>query len=95
MNIWLNNKDNNMMDEEIDTTNNVPMISSITENKPRVYFNSVTGEIMKDNDDERNMYEIDEDDQKEQYESQIDQYTDVSSQDKRFFKLWNQFIIPK
>ena len=41
------------------------------------------------------MYEIDEDDQIEQEESQIEQYTDVSEKDKMFFKIWNKFIKEK
>ena len=41
---------------------------------------------------EADMYEVDLDDQREQEENQIDQYTDVSDKDKLFYKVWNRFI---
>ena len=59
------------------------------------YFNSVIGTIMKPGIEEKDMYELDEDDLREQQESQIDQYTDVSVEDKKFFKIWNNFIKDK
>ena len=64
------------------------------ENK-REYFNSVIGTIMKPGVDEKDMYELDENDLQEQQEGQIDQYTDVSLEDKKFFKIWNNFIKDK
>ena len=65
-----------------------------SENK-REYFNSVIGTIMKCGIEEKDMYELDEDDLREQQEGQIDQYTDVSFEDKKFFKIWNNFIKDK
>ena len=65
-----------------------------SENK-REYFNSVIGTIMKSGIEEKDMYELDEDDLREQQEGQIDQYTDVSFEDKKFFKIWNNFIKDK
>ena len=48
----------------------------------RQFFNSVTGALMPDGVDEADMYEVDLDDQREQEENQIEQYTDVSDKDK-------------
>ncbi len=41
---------------------------------------------------ENEMYEIDDDDLREQQENQIDQITDVSFKDRQFYKLWNKYI---
>lgn len=58
----------------------------------RQFFNSVTGALMPEGVNEEDMYEVDLDDQREQEENQIDQYTDVSDKDKLFYKVWNRFI---
>lgn len=83
------------MNDGIESTINPITHSKDDDKKHRTYFNSVTGEIMTNEIDEKERYTIDEDDQREQDENQIDQYTDVSSQDKKFFKLWNRFIHSK
>lgn len=61
----------------------------------RIYFNSVTGSVVPEGQNEEDMYEIDSDDQRELEENQIDQYTDVSDKDKMFYKIWNRFIKDK
>lgn len=63
--------------------------------KSRIYFNSVTGELMDSDDgNEADMYEIVPD--MEQYsQDNITQYTDICENDKHFFKLWNSFIKSK
>ena len=77
---------------EIENTS-IPQSKKYNEPEPtRQYFNSVTGAIMPPNTDEKDMYEVDLDDQREQEENQIDQYTDVSEKDKMFYKVWNRFI---
>lgn len=65
------------------------------QNNKRIYFNSVTGSIITDDRNEKEMYEVDTDDQRELEENQIDQYTDVSEKDKNFYKIWNKFIKSK
>ena len=64
----------------------------IKNKKDRIYFNSVTGEIMNiDDGNEADMYEVVPD--MEQYaQDNISQYTDICEKDKQFFKLWNSFI---
>ena len=61
----------------------------------RCFYNSVTGEIMDINDgNEEDMYEVVPD--MDQYaQDNINQYTDISDNDKQFFHLWNQFIKSK
>ena len=61
----------------------------------RIYFNSVTGEIMNiDDGNEANMYEVVPD--MEQYaQDNITQYIDICEKDKELFKLWNFFIKSK
>ena len=68
---------------------------SIKNKNNRIFFNSVTGEKMNDNDgNEADMYEIVPD--MEQYaQDNITQYTDICEKDKQFFKLWNSFIKSK
>ena len=61
----------------------------------RIYFNSVIGGLMDPGKKQSEMYEIDDDDLREQQENQIDQITDVSFKDKQFYKLWNKYIINK
>ena len=77
-----NNKDEN----KVEPFNN---------NNNRIFFNSVTGELMNPDDgDEKEMYEVVRD--MEQYaEDNINQYTDICEKDKEFFKLWNSFINSK
>ena len=58
----------------------------------RIYFNSVIGGLMDPGKKQSEMYEIDDDDLREQQENQIDQITDVSLKDKQFYKLWNKYI---
>jgi hypothetical protein len=58
----------------------------------RIYFNSVTGEIMDPNIPESETYEIDPDDLQEFEDRDIDQYVDICEKDKKFFKIWNRFI---
>ena len=73
-------------------------MSSSNDNSPgphRIYFNSVTGSVITPEQNERDMYEIDSDDEREQEENQIDQYSDVSDKDKLFYKIWNRFIKDK
>ena len=61
----------------------------------RIYFNSVTGEIMNiDDGNEADMYEVVPD--MEQYaQDNITQYIDICEKDKELFKLWNFFIKSK
>ena len=61
----------------------------------RIYFNSVTGEIMNiDDGNEEDMYEVVPD--MEQYaQDNITQYIDICEKDKQLFKLWNFFIKSK
>ena len=68
---------------------------SIKNKNNRIFFNSVTGEKMNDDDgNEADMYEIVPD--MEQYaQDNITQYTDICEKDKQFFKLWNSFIKSK
>lgn len=68
---------------------------SIKNKNSRIFFNSVTGEKMNDDDgNEADMYEIVPD--MEQYaQDNITQYTDICEKDKQFFKLWNSFIKSK
>ena len=61
-------------------------------NNNRRYFNSIIGGLMEPGIKENEMYEIDDDDLREQQENQIDQITDVSLKDKQFYKLWNKYI---
>ena len=63
--------------------------------KNRIYFNSVTGEIMNiDDGNEADMYEVVPD--MEQYaEDNINQYIDICEKDKELFNLWNFFIKSK
>ena len=77
---------NNKNENKFDPNNN---------NNNRIFFNSVTGELMTPDDgDEANMYEVVPD--MEQYaEDNINQYTDICEKDKEFFKLWNSFINSK
>ena len=76
-----NNKDENKVD--------------VFNNNNKIFFNSVTGELMNPDDgDEADMYEIVPD--MEHYaEANINQYTDICEKDKEFFKLWNSFINSK
>ena len=80
--ITLNNKEEKKF-EQIKNKNN------------RIYFNSVTGEIINiDDGNEADMYEVVPD--MEQYsQDNITQYTDICEKDKQFFKLWNSFIKSK
>ena len=61
----------------------------------RNFFNSVTGELMTEEDgNEEDMYEIVPD--MEQYaQDNIMQYTDIHDKDKQFCILWNSFIQSK
>ena len=70
-------------------------IEQIKNNNNRIYFNSVTGELMNiDDGNEADMYEVYPD--MEQYaQDNISQYTDIYEKDKKFFKLWNSFIKSK
>ena len=61
----------------------------------RVFFNSVTGALMQNDVDELSMFEIDSDDQEALENYQIEQYTDVSLNDKKLFKIWNSYIKDK
>ena len=61
----------------------------------RVFFNSVTGALMQNDADELSMFEIDSDDQEALENYQIEQYTDVSLNDKKLFKIWNSYIKDK
>ena len=80
--ITQDNKDENKI-EQIKNKNN------------RIFFNSVTGELMNiDDGNEADMYEVYPD--MEQYaQDNISQYTDIYEKDKQFFKLWNSFIKSK
>ena len=61
-------------------------------NSNMIFFNSVTGERMTNNEgNESDMYEVVPD--MEQYaQDNISQYTDICEKDKQFFKMWNSFI---
>ena len=80
--ITQDNKDENKI-EQVKNKNN------------RIFFNSVTGELMNiDDGNEADMYEVYPD--MEQYaQDNISQYTDIYEKDKQFFKLWNSFIKSK
>ena len=61
----------------------------------RIYFNSVTGEIMNiDDGNEAYMYEV-VPDMEEYSQDNISQYIDICEKDKQLFKLWNFFIKSK
>ena len=61
----------------------------------RIYFNSVTGEIMNiDDGNEADMYEV-VPDMEEYSQDNISQYIDICEKDKQLFKLWNFFIKSK
>ena len=68
---------------------------SLKENNNRQYFSSIMGGEIEPGKKENEIYEIDDDDLREQQENQIDQITDVSFKDKQFYKLWNKYIINK
>ena len=70
-------------------------IKQIKNKNNRIFFNSVTGELMNiDDGNEADLYEIYPD--MEQYaQDNISQYTDIYQKDKQFFKLWNSFIKSK
>lgn len=88
---FLNNFQNN---QQYDPSKGNKMISPnlIGVESKRIYFNSITGEIVPEGVAEQDMFEVDEDDEIEQQENAIDQYTDVCDQDKLFMKAWNQFM---
>ena len=50
---------------------------------------------MQNDVDELSMFEIDSDDQEALENYQIEQYTDVSLNDKKLFKIWNSYIKDK
>lgn len=61
------------------------------ENPDRIYFHSVTGEILNE-DSEDSDYEIDEEEVLELENKYLDDFIDICDSDKEFFKLWNRFI---
>ena len=79
------------------TQNNIEeeKFEQIKNKENRIYFNSVTGEIMNiDDGNEADMYEVVPD--MEQYaQDNITQYIDICEKDKELFKLWNFFIKSK
>ena len=84
---------NSKISDFISNTNDNKIYNDTENIQPhRQFFNSVTGALMPEGVNEADMYEVDLDDQREQEENQIDQYTDVSDKDKLFYKVWNRFI---
>lgn len=57
----------------------------------RLFFHSVTGEILSENSDDSD-YDIDNDDILEYEAKDIDHFTDICQKDKEFFKIWNKYM---
>jgi hypothetical protein len=57
----------------------------------RIYYHSVTGGILH-SDSEDSDYEIIEEDRQQLENKNIDNYSDICIEDKKFFKKWNGYI---
>jgi len=73
------------------TTKNYKTYEDATNSGERIFFHSVTGEILNESSEDSD-YEIDDEDNIKKEEKNIDQYTDICEKDKEFFKLWNRYI---
>jgi hypothetical protein len=61
--------------------------------KDRLYFHSITGEILDpDNYEVDSENEIDDSYIHQKEDREIDDFIDICQTDKEFFKLWNGFI---
>jgi hypothetical protein len=60
----------------------------------RVFFHSITGEILSENSSDSEC-EIDNEDLRFFQTKEINQYLDICDKDKQFFNMWNNFMFKK
>ena len=89
--IYQNSKNNLANANNVSHSKNYHKTYKAKDPEERIFFHSVTGEILNENSEDSD-YEVDNDDILEFEAREIVSYTDICDKDKEFFKLWNRYI---